>query len=73
MYKRILLKLSGEALSGNGKNLDPIILNKIAIEIKEIYDMKVEIAIVVGVEILFVVSLRMIWESIVFKLIIWGC
>ncbi len=48
MYKRILLKLSGEALSGNGKNLDPIILNKIAIEIKEIYDMKVEIAIVVG-------------------------
>ncbi len=48
MYKRILLKLSGEALSGNNRNLDPVVLNKIAVEIKEIYDMKVEIAIVVG-------------------------
>ncbi|MEA5018631.1 MAG: UMP kinase [Erysipelotrichaceae bacterium] len=48
MYKRILLKLSGEALSSNNRNLDPVVLNKIALEIKEIYDMKVEIAIVVG-------------------------
>jgi len=48
MYKRILLKLSGEALSGNGKNLDPIILSNIAKQIKEVYEMNVEIAIVVG-------------------------
>ena len=26
MYKRVLLKLSGEALSGNGNNFDPEVL-----------------------------------------------
>ncbi len=48
MYKRILLKLSGEALSANGNNFDPDILSDLALQIKEIYDEKVEIAIVVG-------------------------
>lgn len=35
MYKRVLLKLSGEALSGNEKNFDPDILHNLAVEIKE--------------------------------------
>ncbi len=48
MYKRILLKLSGEALSANGNNFDPDILSELALQIKEIYDENVEIAIVVG-------------------------
>lgn len=48
MYKRILLKLSGEALSANGNNFDPEILSDLAHQIKEIYDDGVEIAIVVG-------------------------
>ena len=48
MYKRILLKLSGEALSGQGTNFDPEILKSLASQIKEIQDLGVEIAIVVG-------------------------
>ncbi|MBQ7991680.1 MAG: UMP kinase [Solobacterium sp.] len=48
MYKRVLLKLSGEALSGEGKNFDPAVLHTLAAEIKEAADLGVEIAIVVG-------------------------
>ena len=48
MYKRVLLKLSGEALAGNQKNFDPEILKRLALEIKEIVEMGIEIAIVVG-------------------------
>ena len=48
MYKRILLKLSGEALSGQGTNFDPEILKSLASQIKEIQDLGVVIAIVVG-------------------------
>ncbi len=48
-YKRILLKLSGEALAGgeeNGIQLD--IIEKIAKEIKQTYDIGTEIGIVIG-------------------------
>ena len=48
MYKRVLLKLSGEALSSKGNNFDPEILRELALEIKSIKDQDVEIAIVVG-------------------------
>lgn len=48
-YKRILLKLSGEALAAEGGyGIDPSSVRKIALEIKEIYEMKVETAIVIG-------------------------
>lgn len=48
-YKRILLKLSGESLSGkNGDPLDPEILEKYAIEIKAAKEVGVEIAVVIG-------------------------
>ena len=50
MFKRVLLKLSGEAL-GDAKGNGPIDINKLnalAKEIKEIYDQKVQLAIVVG-------------------------
>ena len=48
-YKRILLKLSGEALMGSqGHGIDLAIIDKIATEIKEIYDHSIEIAIVIG-------------------------
>ena len=49
MYKRILLKLSGEALSSQGNNFDPEILKSLALQIKEIHALGVETAIVVGV------------------------
>ena len=48
-YKRVLLKLSGEALMGlNNHGIDPIRLNDYAIQIKEIHEKGTEIAIVIG-------------------------
>ncbi|MBR4454664.1 MAG: UMP kinase [Solobacterium sp.] len=48
MYKRILLKLSGEALSGGGNAFDPVVLDRLAAELKEVHALGVEVAIVVG-------------------------
>lgn len=49
MYQRIILKLSGEALKGNGVySIDPKTVKQIALEIKELRELNVEIAIVVG-------------------------
>jgi uridylate kinase len=48
-YKRVLLKLSGEALRGRSNyGIDKRILDKISLEIKKIVAMGVEIGIVVG-------------------------
>ncbi len=48
-YKRILLKLSGEALMGDRQyGIDPQRLAEYAAEIKQIHDKGVEIAIVIG-------------------------
>ena len=48
-YKRILLKLSGESLMGNKQfGIDNDRLSSYAKEIKEIHDLGVEIAIVIG-------------------------
>ena len=49
-YKRVLLKLSGEALAGDqGKGINPPEILKVAEEIKEVHDLGVQIAIVVAV------------------------
>lgn len=48
-YRRVVLKLSGEALSGDkGYGIEHAILKKIAQEVKEIYEKGVQVAIVVG-------------------------
>jgi len=48
-YKRILLKVSGEILSGDkGFGLHPPTINRIAKELKEVHQMKVQIGVVVG-------------------------
>jgi uridylate kinase len=48
-YRRVLLKLSGEALMGNkGFGIDPEVVTTIAEQIKEVKELGVEIAIVVG-------------------------
>ncbi len=48
-YKRILLKLSGEALMGNRQyGIDPERLAEYAQDIKQIIDLGVEVAIVIG-------------------------
>ena len=48
-YKRILLKLSGEALMGDqGYGIDHAVLDKITTEVKEVCALGVEVAIVIG-------------------------
>ncbi len=47
-YRRILLKLSGEALSSSSQNLDPEMLKKVVSIVQSALDLGVEIAIVVG-------------------------
>ncbi|MHB8842061.1 MAG: UMP kinase [Candidatus Aquicultor sp.] len=48
-YKRVLLKLSGQALAGTGGyGIDPEVMRSIAQQIKELYDDHIELAIVVG-------------------------
>lgn len=48
MYKRVLLKLSGEALSSDNDIFNKEVLFDLANQLKEIVDMGVEVAIVVG-------------------------
>lgn len=48
-YKRIMLKLSGEALAGQqGYGIDPDMIMGIAKEIREVVDLGVQLAIVIG-------------------------
>lgn len=48
-YGRILLKLSGEALQGEGKGgIDPVVLEKIAREVRDVHDLGVQVALVIG-------------------------
>lgn len=48
-YKRILLKLSGEALQGDGEfGIDPRVLDRMALEIGQLVGIGVQVAIVIG-------------------------
>ena len=48
-FKRILLKLSGEALAGEqGYGIDPAVLERIAREIRTIHELEVDTAVVIG-------------------------
>ena len=49
VYKRILLKLSGEALLGNAEyGIDPVVLRRLAAEVHALIDIGVEVALVIG-------------------------
>jgi uridylate kinase len=49
VFARILLKLSGEALAGEGKyGIEPQILTQIAAEVAEVHGLGVQVAIVIG-------------------------
>lgn len=49
IYKKILLKLSGEALMGDKSyGLDPATVQFMAAEIKKVYDMGIQISVVIG-------------------------
>ena len=48
-YKRILLKLSGEALAGEqGYGIDPAVLERITEEVRRVLELSVQVAIVIG-------------------------
>ncbi|TKI54992.1 UMP kinase [Brevibacillus antibioticus] len=48
-YKRVVLKLSGEALAGDlGYGIDPKVIFSVANQIKEIVELGVQVAVVVG-------------------------
>ena len=50
VYKRIVLKLSGESLRGSGarENISPQIVREIAQRIKEVHDLGVQTSVVIG-------------------------
>ncbi|MEX2615984.1 MAG: UMP kinase [Alphaproteobacteria bacterium] len=49
IYRRVLLKLSGEALMGVREyGLDPVIVSQIAADVKAVHDLGVEICMVIG-------------------------
>ncbi len=49
VYKRIVLKMSGEALAGdNGFGIDPDRAEEIAEKIKQVHDLGVQVAVVIG-------------------------
>ncbi|NMM66732.1 UMP kinase [Bacillus clausii] len=49
VYNRVVLKLSGEALAGEqGYGIDPTVIQSIAKQIKEITELNIEVAVVVG-------------------------
>ena len=49
-YKRIVLKLSGEALQERGarENISPSVVREIAVRIKEVHDLGVQTSVVIG-------------------------
>jgi uridylate kinase len=48
-YRRIVLKLSGEALAGNqGYGIDPPVLDRVASEVREVVALGVQVALVIG-------------------------
>lgn len=48
-YKRVLIKISGEALAGEDRfGLNEAMLRKVGLQLKEIHDMGVQVAVVVG-------------------------
>jgi uridylate kinase len=48
-YQRVLLKISGEVLAGDqGYGIDPKVIDAVSTEIKDIHDLGVEVAVVIG-------------------------
>lgn len=48
-FRRILLKLSGEALMGEeGFGIDPKVLDRMAQEIKELVELGIQVGVVIG-------------------------
>ena len=49
MYKRVVLKLSGEALAGDaGYGIDQAMLNHVAEQVQDVRDLGIDVLVVVG-------------------------
>lgn len=49
VYRRILLKMSGEALQGEGRSIiDPAVLDRLAKEVSQVVQLDVQVAMVIG-------------------------
>lgn len=73
-FKRVLLKLSGEALMGSKEfGIDPDVPQKIAEELKPAYDAGMQIAVVVGGGNIFRVSLARPQAWIGPRATTWAC
>lgn len=73
-YKRILIKLSGEALAGErGVGIDIQTVQTIAKEIQEVHSLGIEIALVIGGEISGVENLQQKQVWTVFRQITLEC
>lgn len=71
-YKRVLLKISGEALAGESKfGIDNSMVNKIAIEVARVHELGVEVGIVVGGGNFGVAGQAPRWIKL--QRTIWGC
>ena len=72
IYKRVLLKISGEALAGEQRfGINEEMTRKVAKEVKEIHDLGVQVAIVVGGGNFWRGRTRRIWTAR--RQTIWGC
>ena len=73
-YKRILLKLSGEALMGDDSyGINRSTITRIVDEIKEVVDLGVQVAVVIGGGTFFAELLRLLRGWIEQPRIIWVC
>jgi len=73
-YKRILLKLSGEALMGDDSyGINREVIERIVAEIAEVAGMGVQVAIVIGevISSAVLLRLRLVWTGR--PPIIWAC
>ncbi len=73
-YKRVVLKLSGEALAGDqGFGINPSVIKSIAQQVKEVAELGVEVAVVVGGGNIWRGKSAVKWAWIAPQPIIWAC
>ncbi len=73
-YKRIVLKLSGEALAGDqGFGIHPPVIKTVAKEVKDVFELGLQIGIVVGGGNMWRGESGARWVWNVHKLIISAC
>ncbi len=73
-YKRVVLKLSGEALAGEqGFGINPSVIKSIAQQVKEVAELGVEVAVVVGGGNIWRGKLVAKWGWTAPQLITWEC